>query len=90
MRPPVMAIPIEKEPASPMIPIPIGMAPPPKTKAKGTVSETATFLALGGPMEERAAKPGGKKQTAMMGCRKTMLMIKEGGAAPSPGPRHDL
>ena len=32
------------------------MAPPPITKAAGTVRDTATLRALGGPMVERAAK----------------------------------
>ena len=39
------------------------------------VSETAIFRALGGPMEESAANPGGKKHAAITGWRKTRTTI---------------
>jgi len=57
----------------------MGMAPAPKIKAAGIVSETAIFLALGGPIEASAANPGGKKQTAITGWRKTRITIQVSG-----------
>jgi hypothetical protein len=38
------------------------MAPPPRRMPKDAVKEMATFLILGEPIRERAAKPAGKKQ----------------------------
>jgi len=58
-----------KKPSSPRIPIPAGIASPPKRKITGTVRETATFLTWGGPILDRAAKPAGKKHPARTGCR---------------------
>jgi len=71
--PPTRLSPNEKEEMSPIMPIPVGMAPPPIRKAKGMVSEIATLRELAGPMHERAANPAGKKQTASMGCKKTVI-----------------
>jgi len=59
--------PREKDPNSPMSPIPAGMAPPPRRMPKDAVKEMATFLILGEPIRERAAKPAGKKQVATIG-----------------------
>jgi hypothetical protein len=59
-----MVNPREKDPISPISPIPAGMAPPPKREATGRVREMATFLILGEPTLERAAKPTGKKEVA--------------------------
>ena len=71
--PPTKAKPRAKLARSPIIPIQVGIEPAPIRKAKGIARETATFRDLGGPMQERAAKPAGKKQTANMGCMKTMI-----------------
>jgi hypothetical protein len=59
--------PREKDPNSPMSPIPAGMTPPPRRMPKEEVKETATFLILGEPIREMAAKPAGKKQVAIIG-----------------------
>ena len=71
MSPPTSAIPNPKEPASPMIPITIGMTPPPIRKAGGIAKETAKFRAPGGPIRDRATNAAGGKQTAKMGWTKT-------------------
>ena len=71
--PPTKAKPRAKLARSPIIPIPVGIEPAPIRKAKGIARETATFRELGGPIQERAAKPAGKKATANMGCKKTMM-----------------
>lgn len=76
MSPPTREKPRAKEKASPIIPKPLGITPAPTRKAKGMVRETATFLELEGPIQERAAKPAGKKHTANMGCMKTMITIQ--------------
>jgi hypothetical protein len=62
-----MVNPREKDPVSPMNPIPAGIAPAPRRKPNGMVKETATFLKLGEPIRGRAAKPAGKKQVASKG-----------------------
>jgi hypothetical protein len=62
-----MANPRGKDHISPMNPIPAGMAPPPRRKPTETVKETATFLMFEELIRERAAKPGGKKEHAIMG-----------------------
>jgi len=59
--------PREKDPNSPMSPIPAGMAPPPIRMPKEEVKEMAKFLILGEHIRERAAKPAGKKQLAIIG-----------------------
>jgi hypothetical protein len=65
--PPTRMIPREKDPASAAIPMSVGIAPPPRRKEKGTVRETATLRTEGADVNERAAKPGGKKHAAMRG-----------------------
>ena len=67
MSPPTTTIPRAKDPASPAMPIKRGTRPPPITKPKGTVKETATFRKAAGATMERAAKPAGKKQEARSG-----------------------
>jgi len=62
-----MAIPEEKDPASPMSPIAAGTAPPPRRELIGAVREIATFVILGEPILERATKPAEKKQAANIG-----------------------
>lgn len=59
--------PREKDPNSPMSPIPAGITPPPRRMPKEEVKEMAMFLILGDPIRERAAKPAGKKQVAIIG-----------------------
>ena len=66
---PTRAKPKAKETVSPIIPMPAGIAPAPIRKARGIVSETATFRELEGPMQDRAANPAGKKQTASISCK---------------------
>ena len=56
---PERLIPQEKYPKSAIIPIKAGIAPPPKTKAMGMVSEIATFLFSGELIDDRAEKPAG-------------------------------
>ena len=63
MSPPKRVNPREKNPISPMSPIPSGMAPP-KKEATGRVRERTPFFTFGEPTLERAAKPTGKKQVA--------------------------
>jgi hypothetical protein len=50
--------------------------------ARGIARDTATFRELGGPIQERAAKPAGKKQTANIGCKKTIITSQEPFANP--------
>ena len=59
--------PKEKNPNSATNPIPAGMAPPPRRMPEDAVKEIATFLILGEPIREMAAKPAGKKQVAIIG-----------------------
>lgn len=66
---PTDIIPTGKRSFSPIIPIPAGIAPPPKRKATGIVRETETSLTWEGPILDRAAKPAGKKQPARTACR---------------------
>ena len=76
MSPPTKAIPEAKEPRSPIRPIPVGVAPAPRRNEKGMVSETAKFRELAEAIHERPASPAGKKHTASMGCKNTMMMIQ--------------
>ena len=82
IRPPTNPKPRAKWAKSPIIPIPVGMVPPPMRKARGIVKETARFRALEDPIQERAAKPAGKKQTANIGCKNTMITSQEPFASP--------
>ena len=66
-----------KDLQSPIKPITDGTTPPPTKNAKGAVKETATFLRRGGVIKERAVNPAGKKHTAIIGCRKTKMVIIE-------------
>jgi hypothetical protein len=59
--------PSEKDPSSPMSPIPAGMAPAPRRMPREEVKEMAIFFILGDPIRERAANPAGKKQVAIIG-----------------------
>jgi hypothetical protein len=56
--------PSEKDPISPMIPIPAAMTPPPRRNPTGTVRDTAMFFILPEPIRESAANPAGKKEVA--------------------------
>ena len=80
---PTTTIPRAKEPASPAMPIPMGMAPAPKRNAMGMERETAKFRVAGGPMRAKAAKPAGKKETAKAGCRKMTTINQYPWAMPS-------
>ena len=75
--------PREKDPTSPINPIPAGIAPDPKRELMGIVSDTDTFLMFGEPILERAAKPAGKKECENIGCRNMMSMIHDPGTIPS-------
>ncbi|MGD9301800.1 MAG: hypothetical protein PVI13_09495 [Desulfobacterales bacterium] len=55
----------------------VGAAPPPTIKAKGTVRETVIFLCLDELTIDSAARPAGKKQTAIMGCKKTAAVTQD-------------
>jgi hypothetical protein len=56
--------PSEKDPISPITPIPAAMTQPPRRNPTGTVRETATFLILLEPIRESAANPAEKKEMA--------------------------
>ena len=60
----------------------VGTAPPPTINARGTVRETAIFLSLDELTIDSAARPAGKKQTAVIGCKKTAAVTHDVEAKP--------
>ena len=80
--PPTRAMPGPKELTSPIKPMKVGAAPPPTINARGTVKETAIFLSLDELTKDRAARPAGKKDTAMIGCKKTAAVTHDVDAKP--------
>jgi hypothetical protein len=67
INPPTVIKPLPNIPTSPITPMQVGKRPAPTTNAMGIDKEIAIFLAAGGTISERMAKPDGKKQTEHKG-----------------------
>ena len=73
---------MEKKPFSPKNPIPFGTTPPPIKKAMGIVKETAILRVSLEPICDKAAKAGGKKQTANKGWQNIITGMRLSAATP--------
>ena len=79
---PVTMSPVANEPASPMAPIKVGMAPPPIKNPNGTENATARLRACAGVIAAIAAKAAGKNHTASNGWNSTATLNQLSGKYP--------